>query len=204
MEHRSSATRRVLPKRVVLRWQTSQTRELFPGPWGPVVLGVSSAARSTTTPATRRGCCYCPNSCDLQHDGAGGSRQPVGTNIDNALADLAWRQIRDWRRRRDVDTTIRRAWVRLYVGVLRRARGVRRRTRQASTRNSRSSDCPDVETIGTRNTPAPERWSGLPFTAGRPTSTDSTWRRSAPARTRPQIWFSTAHVPTALLPLAAE
>ena len=42
--------------------------------------------------------------------------------IDDVLANLAWRLIRDWRRRRDVDPATRRAWVRLYVGVIRRAR----------------------------------------------------------------------------------
>jgi hypothetical protein len=36
--------------------------------------------------------------------------------------DLAWSAIRAWRRRREVDPTTRREWVRLYVGVIRRAR----------------------------------------------------------------------------------
>jgi hypothetical protein len=43
-------------------------------------------------------------------------------DTDDLLSDLAWGLIRDWRRRRDVDSAIRRAWVRLYVGVIRRAR----------------------------------------------------------------------------------
>jgi hypothetical protein len=44
--------------------------------------------------------------------------------VDNhdILTYLAWGLIRDWRRRRDVDPAIRREWVRLYVGVIRRAR----------------------------------------------------------------------------------
>ena len=45
-----------------------------------------------------------------------------GMNTDAVLVNLAWRSIRDWRRRRDIDPAIRRAWVRLYVGVIRRAR----------------------------------------------------------------------------------
>jgi len=32
-------------------------------------------------------------------------------DTDDILSDLAWRAIRDWRRRRDVDPAIRRAWV---------------------------------------------------------------------------------------------
>jgi hypothetical protein len=43
-------------------------------------------------------------------------------DIDDVLANRVWRAIRDWRRRRDVDPAIRREWVRLYVGVIRRAR----------------------------------------------------------------------------------
>jgi len=45
-----------------------------------------------------------------------------GMAIDDVLANLAWGLIRDWRRRRDVDPATRRTWVRLYVGVIRRAR----------------------------------------------------------------------------------
>jgi len=40
-------------------------------------------------------------------------------DTDDLLATLAWRAIRDWRRRREVDPAIRREWVRLYVGVIR-------------------------------------------------------------------------------------
>jgi hypothetical protein len=43
-------------------------------------------------------------------------------DTDDLLATLAWGFIRDWRRRRDVDPSIRREWVRLYVGLIRRAR----------------------------------------------------------------------------------
>ncbi len=43
-------------------------------------------------------------------------------DTDDVLSDLAWTLIRDWRRRRDVDPATRRAWVRLYLGVIRRAR----------------------------------------------------------------------------------
>ena len=43
-------------------------------------------------------------------------------DTDDLLIDLAWRAIRDWRRRRDVDPATRREWIRLYVGVIRRAR----------------------------------------------------------------------------------
>jgi len=43
-------------------------------------------------------------------------------NRNDILASLARRLIRDWRRRRDIDPAIRRAWVRLYVGVIRRER----------------------------------------------------------------------------------
>ena len=45
----------------------------------------------------------------------------TGMYTDDQLAHLAWGLIRDWRRRRDVDPAIRRAWVRLYLGVIRRA-----------------------------------------------------------------------------------
>jgi hypothetical protein len=31
-------------------------------------------------------------------------------NTDDLLIDIAWRIVRDWRRRRDVDPAIRRAW----------------------------------------------------------------------------------------------
>jgi hypothetical protein len=48
---------------------------------------------------------------------------PSGTDTDDVLANLAWSLIRDWRRRCDVDPVIRRAWVRLYVGVIQRVRG---------------------------------------------------------------------------------
>jgi hypothetical protein len=50
-------------------------------------------------------------------------RHRGGMNDDEMLANLAWVLIRDLRRRRDVDPAIRRAWVRLYVGVIRRACG---------------------------------------------------------------------------------
>ena len=46
-------------------------------------------------------------------------------DTEDLLASLAWREIRYWRLRRDVDPAIRLAWVRLYVGVVRRARGGR-------------------------------------------------------------------------------
>ena len=46
-------------------------------------------------------------------------------DTDDLLIDLPWRTIRDWRRRRDVDLAIRREWVRLYVGVIRRAQRAR-------------------------------------------------------------------------------
>ena len=39
-------------------------------------------------------------------------------DTDDILIDLACGLIRDWRRRRDVDPTIRRGWVRLYVGAI--------------------------------------------------------------------------------------
>jgi hypothetical protein len=42
--------------------------------------------------------------------------------MDDLLMDLAWSAIRAWRRRREVDPKTRRQWVRLYVGVIRRAR----------------------------------------------------------------------------------
>ena len=45
----------------------------------------------------------------------------AGMDTDT-LTRLAWGLISDWRRRRDVDPATRRAWVRLYVGVIRRAR----------------------------------------------------------------------------------
>jgi hypothetical protein len=38
-------------------------------------------------------------------------------DTDDLLSDLAWRAIRDWRRR-DIDPAIRREWIRLYVGVI--------------------------------------------------------------------------------------
>jgi len=40
-------------------------------------------------------------------------------DTDDLLIDLTWGLIRDRRRRRDVDPTIRREWARLYVGVIR-------------------------------------------------------------------------------------
>ena len=47
----------------------------------------------------------------------------TGMDTDDTLTDLAWRAIRHWRRRREVGQAERRAWVRLYLGVIRRARG---------------------------------------------------------------------------------
>jgi len=54
--------------------------------------------------------------------GAGGRNRRSGVDTDDLLANLAWGLIRDWRRRRDVDPAIRRAWERLYIGVIRRMR----------------------------------------------------------------------------------
>jgi len=65
----------------------------------------------------------------LDEPGRNAQRQPPGRgayrggmDTDVLLANLAWGLIRDWRRRRNVDPAIRRAWVRLCFGVIRRAR----------------------------------------------------------------------------------
>lgn len=60
----------------------------------------------------------------MQHDSRNKARYRGGMDIDALLIDLAWRIVRDWRRRREVDPAIRREWERLYVGIIRRYDGV--------------------------------------------------------------------------------
>ena len=58
----------------------------------------------------------------LMGHGEGAPRHAAGMDTDDVLANLAWGPIRDCRRRRDVDPVIRWEWIRLFVGVIRRAR----------------------------------------------------------------------------------
>jgi len=57
----------------------------------------------------------------MHSDSSQGARHRRGMDTDDLLTDLAWKAIRDWRRRRDVDPATRRERIRLFVGVIRRA-----------------------------------------------------------------------------------
>jgi len=61
----------------------------------------------------------------LLHDSRREARHSRRMNTDDLLANLACGLIRDLRRWREVGPAIRRVWVRLYVGVIRRARRAR-------------------------------------------------------------------------------
>ena len=102
----------------------------------------------------------------------------------DVLANLAWGLIRDWRRRRDVDPTIRRAWMRLYVGAIRRAHGRAARVdrlcrggntgRRGRLRGTAYRSSTSIQSASNRSSapPLPSNRSGRPlwgrFALGRP------------------------------------
>jgi len=62
------------------------------------------------------------NPAEMHSDRPKARRHRGGMDADDVLVDLAWRAIRDWRQRRDVDPAIRKAWLRLCIGVIRQVR----------------------------------------------------------------------------------